>query len=256
MKIEFTAHNVRLDNGEQTNPAIGYSIEEHPWLIAAKRTLNVVFPGDKSQYRLADLGCLEGGYAVEFARMGFQVTGIEIRESNLVACRYVQAHTNLPNLQFVKDDAWNIAKYGPFDAVFCCGLFYHLDRPKQFLDLLAKVTKRLLILQTHFATDIVNPKFGLSDLQEHDSLQGRWFTEFPNDEAFKNRENTKWASWDNYRSFWVKREYLLQGIQAAGFDLVAEQFDSLGADIVASFQHGDYKRDDRGTFLGIKTPAI
>lgn len=256
MNIEFTAHNIRLDNGEYTNPAIGFKMEEHPWLLAAKRAINVVFPGDKSHLRLADLGCLEGGYAVEFARMGLEVTGLEIRESNLAACRYVQERTHLPNLTFVKDDAWNIAKYGPFDVIFCCGLFYHLDRPKQFLELLSSVTTKLVILQTHFATEQANPKFGLSELTVNEGLQGRWYSEFPDAAAFKNRENTKWASWDNHRSFWLKREYLLQGLQAAGFALVAEQFDSLGGDIVESMQTGYYKTDDRGTFLGIKTAAV
>ena len=143
MTIEFTAHNIRLDNGEYTKPGMRLKMEQHPWLLAAKRTLDVVFPRDRQQLRLADLGCLEGGYAVEFARMGFQVLGLDIRESNLAACRYVQSHTNLPNLEFVQDDAWNIASYGTFDAVFCCGLFYHLDRPKRFLDLMSTVTRKL-----------------------------------------------------------------------------------------------------------------
>src|SRR5260370_33262590 len=67
------------------------------------------------------------------------------------ACRYVQSKVNLPNLEFVRDDVWNIAAHGTFDAVFCCGLFYHLDKPREFLDLLSRVTKRLLILQTHFS---------------------------------------------------------------------------------------------------------
>jgi len=69
-----------------------------------------VFPGDKSDLRLADLGCLEGGFAVEFARMGFQVLGVEVREANIPACKYVKANTNLPNLEFIKDDARSIAK--------------------------------------------------------------------------------------------------------------------------------------------------
>ena len=77
--------------------------------------------GDRSEIRIADLGCLEGGFAVEFARMGFQVVGIEVRENNIAACNYVKAHTSLPNLRFVHDSAWNIAQHGSFDAIFCCG---------------------------------------------------------------------------------------------------------------------------------------
>ena len=94
--------------------------------------------------------------------MGFQVLGIEVREANIAACNYVKANTNLPNLEFIKDDARNIAKYGVFDVVFCSGLLYHLDKPKEFLNTLSAVTTKLLILQTHFSTDTKN--------KEH-----RWF---------------------------------------------------------------------------------
>ena len=204
MRVEFTAHNIRLDNGALTRPEVGFTVEAYPWFVSARRILETVFPGDKSRFRLADLGCLEGGFAVEFARMGFRVMGLEIREANLAACGYVKANTNLPNLEFVRDDAWNIARYGTFDAVFCCGLLYHLDRPRRFLEILSRVVKRLLILQTHFATGQPSPKFALSGLAEWEGLQGRWFTEFTDEEAFQKRETLKWSAWDNRRSFWIR----------------------------------------------------
>ena len=255
LDIAFTAHNIRLDNGTFTKPEVGQSMEADPWCAAARRILETVFPGQKSQLRLADLGCLEGGYAVEFARMGFQVLGVEVRKENFAACQYVKANTRLPLLDFVCDNAWNIARYGSFHAVFCCGLLYHLDRPKKFLETLSSVTKKLLIVQTHFSTDQASRKFPLSDVTENEGLRGRWYTEFANDDAFQNRETVKWASWDNRRSFWISRDYLLQAIRDIGFDVVLEQFDGLGANIVESMNSGYYHTDDRGTFIGIKTSA-
>jgi hypothetical protein len=277
MAFEFTEHNIHLDNGTFTKPEMGFSMETHPWFVSARRILNTVFPGDKNHLRLADLGCLEGGYAVEFARMGFQVVGIEIREANIRLCQYVKANTNLPSLEFIKDDAWNIKKYGLFDVVFCCGLLYHLDKPKQFLHTLSGVTKKLLILQTHFSTetsqlshrlprifrkllarakkqkaDPVN-KYGLSLLTDNEMLQGRWYTEFAGRKSFDSRDSARCSSWENRRSFWVQKEYLLQAIQDAGFDLVLEQFDSLGPNITESMLQGYYKSSNRGTFIGIKT---
>jgi hypothetical protein len=67
MKREFTAHNNRLDDGTVTKPERKQTIETDPWFVSARKLLDVVFPGNKSRLRLADLGCLEGGYAVEFA---------------------------------------------------------------------------------------------------------------------------------------------------------------------------------------------
>jgi hypothetical protein len=72
MAVEFSAHNIRLDDGTYTKPDIGYSMDAHPWFVSSRRIIETVFPGDKSGPRLVDLGCLEGGYAVEFARMGIR----------------------------------------------------------------------------------------------------------------------------------------------------------------------------------------
>jgi hypothetical protein len=255
-------------------------MEAHPWFLAARRVLDAVFPADVQHLRIADLGCLEGGYTVEFARLGFQALGLDVREANIEACRYVKTQVNLPHLDFVRDDVWNIEKYGVFDAIFCCGLFYHLDRPREFLDLLSRVTKRVLILQTHFSEADDSPSFihprrlrrfvsrilplkntattthKLSFLTTHEGLPGRWFPEFRNERAFRDRANRRWASWNNRASFWIQREFLIQAVRDAGFDLVMEQFDSLGQDIALEMTAGSYRTSVRSTFVGVKTSYL
>lgn len=284
-QLQFTYHNIRLDDGTFTKPEFAHSMVDYPWFISSRGILETVFPGDKSQVRLADVGCLEGGYAVEFARMGFRVLGIEVRELNIAACNYVKSKTDLPNLQFVQDNALNIARHGVFDAVFCSGLLYHLDRPKQYLETLSSVTRKLLILQTHFS--LIEPgavelsyhlpmkvrnvllrsrnvlarlrrtaepvDFLLSGRSKNEGLAGRWLTEFSDDRSFSQRESAKWSSWDNRRSFWIQREHLLQSIRDVGFDLVMEQYDNLEPNIAESLLGGSYRANLRGTFLGIKT---
>ena len=99
-------------------------------------------------------------------------------------------------------------------------------------------------------------KFRLSRLSENEGLAGQWQTEFADDELFNKRETSKWGSWDNRCSFLVQREYLLQAIQDVGFDLVMEQFDSLGPNIAESMLRGYYRTNRRGTFVGIKTQNI
>ena len=146
------------------------------------------------------------------------------------------------NLTFIKEDARRIASHGNFDAIFCCGLFYHLDKPREFLQLLASATSRLLILQTHFSTDGVHlpsrvlakfpalaqkvllkalasrvDHFSLSRQSVNEGLRGRWFTEFPDNRSFAERETRKWSAWDNRRSFWVQREFSLAGSSGCRF---------------------------------------
>jgi len=275
-QLQFTHHNIRLDDGTFTKPESALSMADYPYFRSARGILETVFPGDKTKLRIADIGCLEGGYAVEFARMGFQVLGIEVRELNIAACNYVKSRTDLPNLEFVQDNALNIAQHGVFDAVFCSGLLYHLDHPKQYLQTLASVTNKLLILQTQFSLInrsgtrlnlptrprwvldrlLRNPhpaKFILSSPSQHEGLAGRWYTEFSNRFSFNKRETAKWASWDNRRSFWIQREYLLQAIREVGFDLVMEQYDHLAPNIAESLLGGSYKSNLQGMFIGVKT---
>ena len=101
---------------------------------ASLRTLRSLFrPEEIPTTSVVDLGCLEGGYAAAFARAGFCATGIEVRDLNMESCRFVESELQLDNLAFIQDDARNVEKHGPFDAVFCCGLLYHLDHPRAFL---------------------------------------------------------------------------------------------------------------------------
>lgn len=249
----FTAHNVRLDDGTQTFPAAGWTMDQSGILQAARRTLNLVYPDGLQGRSLVDVGCLEGGYTTEFARLGLRATGIEVRESNYRNCLRVKAGTNLPNLIFIKDDANNIGRYGPFDVGFVCGLLYHLDRPKRFLTDLARVCRRVLILETHVAhagNVPANEIYRLSEVTENEGLRGRWLAEYEN-VSMDVLERMKWASWTNRRSFWVQKEYLLQLIRDLGFDIVLEQYDC-DADIVGQATGWRYQHS-RVFLVGIRS---
>lgn len=277
--MKFTDHNIRLDDGTCTISDSMPTMDKNSWCVAAMRVLETVFPNNRESIRVADLGCLEGGYAVEFARMGFDVTGIEVRESNIDACQFVKSRISLPNLKFIQDDAWNIAKHGQFDAVFCCGLLYHIDRPRAFLQAVSAATTKLLMVQTHFSRPPKTASFipyrwqqvanqilaklklrkglpydyVLSPVCENEGVPGQWYPEFGDDTDFTGREAKRWASWDNRKSFWIQREYLLQIIKEIGFSLVAEQFDGLTPTIAESLLHGYHYTHMRSTFIGVKT---
>jgi hypothetical protein len=74
--LTFSAHNIELPDGEQTKPGTEL-VADSPVLLAALRTLDVVFDPDdgRAHHTIVDLGCLEGGYTVEFARAGLARSG-------------------------------------------------------------------------------------------------------------------------------------------------------------------------------------
>lgn len=233
--IPFTAHNVLLPDGTETKPGVPVTAQ-NGICQSALRTMNLVCPGG----RVADLGCLEGGYAAAFAAAGFVVLGVEGRTANYERCFWLQERLGMPNLDFVQDDVRNIADYGRFDAVFCAGLLYHLDTPDAFLKLLGRVTGRLLIVQTHVARE---PR------DEHERRRGEWRSDCPDDAD-------PWGSRGNHQSFRLHEPDLLAAIRDAGFDLVMTQHDYL-KDIAAgrtgiAGPGNPTGGEDRGCFLGMK----
>jgi|GEM_PF-895472 len=221
---------------------------------SAQQVVNMVYPGDKAGLKLVDLGCLEGGYSAGFARLGFDVLGIEVRDYNYARCEALQRRAGLSNLRFVKDDVMNIDSYGEFDVGFCCGILYHLDRPVEFLAKLATSIKKLLIIETHFSlAEKTKSRFKLGDLVLHEGVEGRWYKEFESHtpESVRQHKRYAWSSLRNDASFWIRREQLLELLYHFGYQTVFEQFDGLAPNIAENL---DLQYPDllRGTFVAIR----
>jgi SAM-dependent methyltransferase len=278
--MNFTAHNIRLDDGQKTMGDSSELLAETPLWTSIQKTIDLFFPEMRTQrraLRVVDLGCLEGGYAVEFARMGFDTLGIEARRENIQNCEFVKSHLVLPNLRFAQDDVRNIAAHGSFDITFCGGLLYHLDNPSAYLHTLSNCTREMLILHTHYAQQhdyryslgllnryLVAPikqalklrgkkkNWGLSRLTEHERQKGRWFKEYGKRETQENIETFLWSSYNNDRSFWPCKNDLIQILVDVGFDTVFERFDFV-KDIANDNYIAYY---DRSMFVALKSAAL
>ena len=257
----FTAHNVRLDDGTQTLPAVGATMDQMADYRCVKNMLQVVYPGGFAGKSLVDLGCLEGGFTAEFARLGLEATGIEVREQNLKNARYLKEKLNLPNLHFKNDDAWNVGAHDPFDVIFCVGLYYHIEDANRFLEVLSDACRKIIFLDTHLAPeDDDHPAMAihrLSPLTEHEGMRGRWYPEHDLDpdavEELEALETLKWASWRNKRSFWPTKAALIDAMKRAGFDVVVEGFDTLAGNAAYELSSaGWHYQHNRWMMIGIK----
>ena len=228
--MKFDHHQIRLDDGTLTRDEPNKVVTE--WIRQALTCLPAL------RGRIADLGCLEGAYAVEFARAGYDVLGIEVRDKNIACCQYVKERVDLPNLEFVQDNVWNVAKYGEFDAVWAGGLLYHLNDPVEFLTELRKVTKDTLVLNTHYAEKTNDSTFSVGPIETHEGYEGRWYTEYPSPTKFESREKFALSSWDNTHSFWLLRDELQRALLAAGFK-----------DVFMRFQEESTSGFNRGVFV-------
>jgi hypothetical protein len=252
VKPSWTAHNIKISDSEFTIGAHLPAITQDPIYLKTKEVIEYFYPNrqERKDKRLIDLACLEGGYSVEFARLGFDVTGLEVRETNLQACNYVQERIKLENLRFVRDDVRNLENYGRFEIVFCCGIFYHVDNPFRFLQSISNTTSKLLILNTHFSSETENSTYNLGDLEMHEGFEGRWYPEYDTSQL-DQREIHRWASWDNNSSFWPTKFSLLEMLSICGFKIVFEQYmKNLNPN---NDLHGGMPLYDRAQFVCLKS---
>jgi SAM-dependent methyltransferase len=185
--LDFTAHNIELPGGTRTWPEGGELLEDSSRCLTALRLLAEQCPaGGRYRFKVADLGCLEGGYTAAFARAGYLVTGIEARTANMGKCRLVEQALGLDNMTFVQDDVRNLPKYGPFNATFACGILYHLDSPAAFLRMLGECTRRLLIVQSHYSGTCH---------QSSEGYRGHWYAENPANRCGARGETTGRSGW-------------------------------------------------------------
>ena len=206
----FQGHNVVLPDGSQTAPHLPV-LAATGMCRAALRTLDLVSGGHRAGFTVADLGCCEGGYSAEFARAGYEVTGIEVRETNIKRCVWLAGELQLPNLTFAQDDARNLGAHGTFDAVFCAGLLSHMENPVAFIHTLGAAARQVLILSTHYS---VKPS------TVHEGKIGSWFNDFDDEEHI-------FAAWRTLRAFWLAKNAILDTVRGAGFPLIYEQYDYL-----------------------------
>jgi len=215
-KNAFSFYSVRLPDGSLTIPGADWEMSNHPVFIGAKNFLTDTFGDQLKGKSILDLGCLEGGFSAEFARLGMQATGLEVRTSNVEKCFYLQSKLGLPNLKFVQDDCWNFTQYGnSFDVIFCSGLLYHLSEPRKFIDMMAGACDHL-ILDTHYALDADHPNIILEETGTNEGLSGRWAREYEDGKDNKV-DDARWSSWGNTRSFWPYKNEVLRAVEEAGF---------------------------------------
>lgn len=102
--------------------------------------------GDASGKKYLDVGCGSGRYAVNLARLGAEVTGIDFSDAMLqLARRYAEEEEPLAGrVRFIKADfdEWMGQANEHYDAVYAMGVFDYLDDPVHTLKLMLGIADR------------------------------------------------------------------------------------------------------------------
>lgn len=173
-------------------------------------------PRPLDQLRVLDLACYEGQYAIEFARHGAEVLGIEGRQTNIAIARQRAEEIGLERVRLLRGDVRDLRReeHGNFDVVLCLGLLYHLDFPDaiRFLEQIAEVCDGFAIIDTH-----INLGLSRAFYDRGREYRGRAYIEHSERASGAAREQSRWASLDNAVSFWPTRASLINALMDAGF---------------------------------------
>ncbi|MFN2623308.1 MAG: class I SAM-dependent methyltransferase [Chthoniobacterales bacterium] len=146
---------------------------------------------------ILELGSLEGAQSFILAQHSGvkRVVALEGRAANLRKARFLQELLEIRNVEFLQanlEDA-ELTGFGKFDAVFCCGLLYHLPQPWKLLAQLPSLAPDLFIWTQHAAEEEAR------DL--HDGLRGKIHVEGGPDEPLSGLSSTAtWLTLDSLRA--------------------------------------------------------
>ena len=213
----WTAHNIHLKDDIYTiAPRI---IGDEVRLRRIVQVVSDLLGGRIEGARILDLACLEGMFAIEFARQKASCLGIEGREANIEKARFVKEALSLDNLELVQDDVRNLSpeRYGYFDVVLCLGLLYHLDKPDvfSFIESLSAVSRRICIVDTRVT---LHPKIQV-EYNNH-IYCGIVGEEHEAADSKEKKLARLWASLDNSENFYLSRPTICNALLHAGFTSV------------------------------------
>jgi tRNA (mo5U34)-methyltransferase len=138
--------NLHLPDGSQTAPA--HFLGDYPafkW-----RNVAHVLPASMEGWTALDVGCNAGFYSFELARRGARVVGIDIDTHYLRQAEWAARRLGLGDrVEFRQGQVLDLIEWQQsFDFVWFTGVFYHLRYPVLALDLVRRLTRRLLMFQT------------------------------------------------------------------------------------------------------------
>jgi len=165
---------------------------------------------DLKDFRVLELGCLEGAHSFMFQALGAkEVVTIEGRRDNFLKGLIVKNAFNLDKCKFLFGDVNEILPFlnDHFDVCVASGILYHLLDPVSVIHRLGELTNNLFVW-THYATADQPPRLRLSELNHKGHCyRGKYVGE----------DTRHFLSGLQRQSFWMLEDDLLAAVKHAGF---------------------------------------
>jgi len=198
----WRADNLRLAKNVYT---IGEGLEGHEARVRrAVQTVADLAASRIKGLRILDLGCGEGGFALELGKQGAEVVAIERRAALAEKAEFAREALGLRHVEILRGDVRRLSPetHGFFDVVLALGILDRLDAPAVF-----DVAKRVGAVCKGFA--LVEARLAARPRASHVS-DGIVFRGAPR------------RSLDEEESFLLTRASMLSLLARSGFTTIAE----------------------------------
>jgi len=218
----WRVHNLQLARNVST---MGEGVEaEDTRVRRAVQTVSDLSVSRLRGLRILDLGCGEGGFALEFGKQGAEVVAIEGRVALVEKAEFAREALGLRRVSIVRGDVRRLCPedYGFFDVVLALGILDRLDAPAVF-----DVAKRVGSVCKGFA--LIEARLAARSRATHE-FDGAVFRGAPQREhagaaSRAQRLASTERSLDNERSFLLTRASMLSLLVRSGFSSIAEALD-------------------------------
>jgi SAM-dependent methyltransferase len=153
---------------------------------------------------ILELGSLEGAHSFILAQhLGVKhVVALEGREANLRKARFVQELLQIRNVEFAQANLEHadLSAFGNFDAIFCCGLLYHLPEPWKLIQQCPSIAP-FIFIWTQYAAENEARDLG-------NGLLGKTHIEGGPDESLSGMSaSATWLTLDSLRTLLARSGY-------------------------------------------------
>jgi hypothetical protein len=156
---------------------------------------------------ILELGSLEGGHTFTLARhKGVErVLAIEGRPSNIDKAKFIGSLLGVSNVEFKQAnlEQLQLVSLGYFDAIFCCGLLYHLPEPWELISQAPLVAPSIFVWTVY-----ANENEATIEI---DGLRGREYIEGGLNEPLSGLSP---------KSIWLTLPSLVELLKRSGYDNV------------------------------------
>jgi SAM-dependent methyltransferase len=184
--------------------------------------------------RIVDLGCGEGGLALELGKQGAEVVGIEGRGALVEKAEFAREALGLRRVSIVHGDVrrLSVEEYGFFDVVLALGILDRLDAAAVF-----QVVRRMGAACTGFALIEAQlaPRARATRMADGVSYRGASRREHAAGASRVERLAATERSLDSEHSFLLTRASMLALLARAGFTSIAETLDPAAAEDTPCF---------------------